>query len=202
MSPGSENPLMQVRFQSTAIVALQEAAKNFIVGLFEDVNLLAVHAKRVIVMPRDIRLALRIHGNHYRWQINLEDAVHYEQHSKSKTDGGGLPIICWINNTKFCLSYTMYIYVLYLVVLKTILCYIANRIKCCTKTHTKLLFSFCFGNYPKLLPTHMYISLLPNTISLVYKQNLMGKWMEYEMNTCSYLNIYCSNGFYIYTNNL
>ena len=51
---------MQVRFQSNAITALQEAAVNFIVSLFEDVNLLAVHAKRVTVMPRDVRLALRI----------------------------------------------------------------------------------------------------------------------------------------------
>ena len=53
-------PSIQVRFQSTAIAALQEAVENFIVGLFKDVNLLAVHAKRVTVMPRDIRLALRI----------------------------------------------------------------------------------------------------------------------------------------------
>ena len=53
---------MQVRFQSTAIAALQRAAENFIVGLFEDVNLLALHAKRVTVMPRDIRLVLRIRG--------------------------------------------------------------------------------------------------------------------------------------------
>ena len=51
---------MQVWFQSTDITALQEAAENFIVGLFEDVNLLAVLAKRVTVMPRDIRLAVRI----------------------------------------------------------------------------------------------------------------------------------------------
>ena len=51
---------MQVRFQSTAIAALQEAAENFTVGFFEDVNLLAAHAKRVTVMPRDIRLAVRI----------------------------------------------------------------------------------------------------------------------------------------------
>ena len=55
---------MQVRFQSTAIADLQEATENFIVGLFEDVNLLAIHAKRVTVMPRDIRLALRISGDH------------------------------------------------------------------------------------------------------------------------------------------
>ena len=57
---GPGTPSVQVRFQSTALAALQEADKNFLVGLFEDVNLLAVHAKRVTVMPRDIRLALRI----------------------------------------------------------------------------------------------------------------------------------------------
>ena len=51
---------VQVRFQSTTLAALQEAAENFLVGLFEDVNLLAVHTKRVTVMPHDIRLALRI----------------------------------------------------------------------------------------------------------------------------------------------
>ena len=56
--PGTSS--IQVRFQSTAIAALQEASENFIVGLFEGVNLLAVHAKRVTVMPRDVRLALRI----------------------------------------------------------------------------------------------------------------------------------------------
>ena len=79
------------------IAALQEAAENFIVGLFEDVNLLAVHAKRVTVMPRDIRLALRIHRDHYRWQITPEDAACYEQHNRRRTDGGGQPIILWIN---------------------------------------------------------------------------------------------------------
>ena len=62
---GPGPPSIQVWFQSTAIAALQEAAENFIVRLFEDVNLLAVHDKRVTVMPRDIRLALRIRGDHY-----------------------------------------------------------------------------------------------------------------------------------------
>ena len=57
---GLRTPSVQVHFQSTALAALQEAAENFLVGLFEDVNLLAVHAKRVTVMPHDIRLALRI----------------------------------------------------------------------------------------------------------------------------------------------
>ena len=36
-----------LRFQSTAIMALQEAAEAYLVGLFEDTNLCAIHAKRV-----------------------------------------------------------------------------------------------------------------------------------------------------------
>ena len=51
---GPGTPSVQVQFQSTALAALQEAAENYLVGLFEDVNLLAIHAKRVTVMPRDI----------------------------------------------------------------------------------------------------------------------------------------------------
>ena len=54
---GPGTPSVQVHFQSTAIAALQEAAENFIVGLFEDVNLLAIHARCVTIMPRDILLA-------------------------------------------------------------------------------------------------------------------------------------------------
>ena len=84
---GPGTPSVQVRFQSTAIAALQEAAENFIVGLFEDVNLLAVHAKRVTVMPRDIRLALRIRGDHYRWRITPEDVARHKRHNK-RTEGG------------------------------------------------------------------------------------------------------------------
>ena len=72
---GPGMPSVQVRFQSTALAALQEAAENFLVGLFEDINLLAVHAKRVTVMPSDIRLALRIRGDHSRWQITPKDAA-------------------------------------------------------------------------------------------------------------------------------
>ena len=79
-------PSVQVRFQSTALAALQEAAENFLVGLFEDVNLLAVHAKRVKVMPRDIRLALWIRGDHFHWRTTPEDATHYERHQK-RTEG-------------------------------------------------------------------------------------------------------------------
>ena len=52
----------RVRFQSAAIMALQEAAEAYLVGLFEDSNLCAIHAKRVTIMPKDIQLARRIRG--------------------------------------------------------------------------------------------------------------------------------------------
>jgi histone H3/H4 len=51
-----------VRFQSGALSALQEAAEDFLVHLFEDANLEAIHAKRVTIMAKDIQLARRIRG--------------------------------------------------------------------------------------------------------------------------------------------
>ena len=84
---GPGTPSVQVRFQSTALAALQEAAENFLVGLFEDVNLLDVHAKRVTVMPHDIRLALRIRGDQSRWRITPTDAARFKRHQK-RTEGG------------------------------------------------------------------------------------------------------------------
>ncbi|KAL9933982.1 hypothetical protein V8E36_007064 [Tilletia maclaganii] len=50
------------RIQSGALGALQEASEAFIVSLFEDVNLAAIHAKRVTIMPKDMALARRIRG--------------------------------------------------------------------------------------------------------------------------------------------
>lgn len=51
-----------LRFQSMALLALQEAAEDYLVGLFEDTNLCALHARRVTIMPTDMQLALRIRG--------------------------------------------------------------------------------------------------------------------------------------------
>ena len=51
-----------LRFQSTAIEALQEAAESYLVGLFEDTNLCAIHAHRITIMPQDMALARRIRG--------------------------------------------------------------------------------------------------------------------------------------------
>ncbi|VDM81827.1 unnamed protein product [Strongylus vulgaris] len=45
-----------------AIHAKREASEAYLVGLFEDTNLCAIHAKRVTIMPKDIQLARRIRG--------------------------------------------------------------------------------------------------------------------------------------------
>jgi histone H3 len=54
-----------IRFQAAALAALQEAAEAYLVGLFEDTNLCAIHAKRVTIMPKDMALARRIRGERF-----------------------------------------------------------------------------------------------------------------------------------------
>jgi histone H3 len=44
-------------FQSMAVIALQETSEAYLIGLFEDINLYAIHAKRVTIMPKDMMLA-------------------------------------------------------------------------------------------------------------------------------------------------
>ena len=46
-----------LRFQSAAILCLQEAMEAYFVRLFDDANLCAIHARRVTIMPKDILLA-------------------------------------------------------------------------------------------------------------------------------------------------
>ena len=53
---------MSIRFQSGAIIALQEASEAYLVGLLEDCNLCAIHVKRVTIVPKDIQLARCIRG--------------------------------------------------------------------------------------------------------------------------------------------
>ncbi|XP_035584250.1 uncharacterized protein LOC113926890 [Zalophus californianus] len=62
-----------LRFQSSAVMALQEACEAYLVGLFEDTNLCAIHAKRVTIMPKDIQLARRIRGE--RTQDSSHSAI-------------------------------------------------------------------------------------------------------------------------------
>jgi histone H3 len=53
-----------LRFTRTSIEALQEVTEAYLVGLFEDANLIAIHSKRVTVSSRDMSLARRIRGEH------------------------------------------------------------------------------------------------------------------------------------------
>jgi histone H3 len=48
--------------QANAILALQEASEAYLVALFEDTNLAAIHARRVTIMPKDLQLVRRIRG--------------------------------------------------------------------------------------------------------------------------------------------
>jgi histone H3/H4 len=56
---------LDIRFQSSSVLALQEACEAYLVGLFEDTQLCAVHAKRVTIMVSDIQLARRIRGEKF-----------------------------------------------------------------------------------------------------------------------------------------
>ena len=58
----AQNITSDIRFQTTALLALQEAAESFLVGLMEDTNLCCIHAKRQTIKPNDMQLARRIRG--------------------------------------------------------------------------------------------------------------------------------------------
>ncbi len=62
----------QLRFQSAALGALQEAAESYLTGLFEDANLCAIHANRVTVMKKDLDLARRIRGERFHDHRDLQ----------------------------------------------------------------------------------------------------------------------------------
>ena len=51
--------------QASAVLALQEASEAYLVGVFEDTNLCAIHAKRITITPKDMQLARRIRGERF-----------------------------------------------------------------------------------------------------------------------------------------
>ena len=55
----------QVRFQYTALMAIQEATESYLTELFEDANLCAIHANRMTIMKKDMDLARRIRGERF-----------------------------------------------------------------------------------------------------------------------------------------
>ena len=60
----TQDVLGDLCFQATALAASQEASEAYIIGLFEDTNLCAIHARRVTVMPKDLQLSWRIQREH------------------------------------------------------------------------------------------------------------------------------------------
>lgn len=54
-----------LRWQGTALLAMQEAAEAHLMSVFQDANLCALHAKRVTLFPKDIQLAQRIRGGRH-----------------------------------------------------------------------------------------------------------------------------------------
>jgi hypothetical protein len=56
----------QMRMQSQALLALQEASESYLTGLFEDANICAIHANRVTIMKKDMKLARRIRGENFK----------------------------------------------------------------------------------------------------------------------------------------
>ncbi|KAF7993033.1 hypothetical protein HCN44_005814 [Aphidius gifuensis] len=78
-----------LRFQSAAIGALQEASEAYLVGLFEDTNLCAIHAKRVTIMPKDIQLARRIRGERGINCVYLKKDTMFQ--TARKSTGGKAP---------------------------------------------------------------------------------------------------------------
>ena len=53
---------LELRFKSSAVIALQEASEAYLISLFEDMNLAAIHAKRVTIQPKDMHLARKLRG--------------------------------------------------------------------------------------------------------------------------------------------
>lgn len=51
-----------LRFQSSAVLAIQEATESYVISLLSDTNMCAIHTRRVTIMPRDLTLARRLRG--------------------------------------------------------------------------------------------------------------------------------------------
>jgi histone H3 len=68
------HPKADIRWQSTAILALQEATEAYIISLLQDAQLCAIHAKRVTLMKKDLHLAMRIRGDS---PMQIDDGINY-----------------------------------------------------------------------------------------------------------------------------
>ena len=64
-----------LRFQGMAVKALQEAGEAFLIGLLEQANLYAIHAKRITMMLKNIQLARHTWGIYDGVELEKKDSV-------------------------------------------------------------------------------------------------------------------------------
>ncbi|KAL0941678.1 histone H3 [Colletotrichum truncatum] len=63
------DPSKRLRWQATAISALQESSESLLFGVFDIINFAAIHTNRVTIKPKDLHLvqailkAGRVHGD-------------------------------------------------------------------------------------------------------------------------------------------
>eukprot|EP00804_Cyclotella_cryptica_P003870 CCRYP_015750-RB/>CCRYP_015750-RB protein AED:0.36 eAED:0.30 QI:0/-1/0/1/-1/0/1/0/57 len=57
-----------MHYTATALAASQEASEAYLIGLMEDTNLCAIHARRVTIMPKDMQLSRRIRKEYERFK--------------------------------------------------------------------------------------------------------------------------------------
>lgn len=54
---------LDYKIKNEAVLALQTASEDYLVGVLSDANSCAIHAKRVTLTPKDMQLAMRLQGN-------------------------------------------------------------------------------------------------------------------------------------------
>ncbi|XP_031215364.1 uncharacterized protein LOC116082629 [Mastomys coucha] len=96
-----------LRFQSSAVMALQEACEAYLVGLFEDTNLCAIHAKRVTIMPKDIQLARRIRGERKEENMNHFQQKCGKPEKSTRGSSTKLQVACYIYTWAFTSSISL-----------------------------------------------------------------------------------------------
>ena len=87
----SQEVIPGTRWTKEALLAVQEGAESYAIGLLADTNLCAIHAKRVTIMPRDMHLALQIRQEHHLFaeegegeRMRLAGAIHAEKLLEAK----------------------------------------------------------------------------------------------------------------------
>ena len=57
----------QYRWTASALEAMQWGAESYLVGLFHDTNLCAIHAKRVTIFAKDMQFSMLLRGDKVRF---------------------------------------------------------------------------------------------------------------------------------------